>query len=404
MRIVCEFYRECKIILDVLCVGVYYSHIPQHINARGNEPMTRHREPSVGYASEEKQAYRNKVWSTFSQAIVRANSGEGFILILPGLTCDEIETAISHGLNPMRLVLVHESAAHVATSAVWRKKYPGIKFYCTKVSKVAEKLIKNNQTLVAANLDFCGNFSLEMMDEISSFFDSAPMHFDATVAITMMKGRESPAVVKLIDRSARYSNSNFNFKEKRLQCMFSMFATKANGQVAWSVGEGAYVHNKAPMAWGVGRFTNDHEMKNYVMKIQKKAAGDVMANAVALAQEADDLYRKTEKESGEDILKYGTLVHKVGELVSDAYSLAESAPGEIGIHDHVRSKLTHPTNAILRELDVGLVVQHVTSNSKALRYKHHTYITWRGYHDKQAERELCDLLDALPDQIQQVLW
>lgn len=195
-------------------------------------------------------------------------------MILPGLECDEIDTAISHGLREDRLVLVHESAAHVAKNAVWRKKYPNIKFYCCKASNAPSRLWKDGIKLVAANLDFCGNFSGEMIDEFSEFCEKAPLCDESWVALTMMKGRESTAMVKLVDAVAKTNKQSLGFKEKRLEVMFSLFGIQKKfvrpyqgPDFAMAIdvekfGEFCYTHNKAPMACGITKITNHENIAN----------------------------------------------------------------------------------------------------------------------------------------------
>lgn len=124
--------------------------------------MTVHREPTTGYTSDAKQEYREKVWKSFARrkAIHYANVYDNaFILIMPGLGTEEIDTAVDYGMDPEKIICVHESAGHVATSAKWRKKYPKTPFYCCKISEVMEKLVRDKRYLTGANLDFCNNLS-----------------------------------------------------------------------------------------------------------------------------------------------------------------------------------------------------------------------------------------------------
>ena len=209
--------------------------------------MTKHRTPAAGYVSDAKQDYREKVWAAFkaSGAIHRAVTDNQFILILPGLQCDEIETAIRYGCPPDRIICVHESAAHVATGAEWRKRWPDMPFYCCKVSEVGKKLQRDRVLLCAANLSFCNNLSLELLGELNGFVKSTPLTVSHVLAITVAKGRESSITVAMMEHLAQSSSK---FTEKRLCALDAMVFSGADMMV---LTEGSYLHSRTPMAFCV---------------------------------------------------------------------------------------------------------------------------------------------------------
>lgn len=164
--------------------------------------MTVHREPATGYTSDAKQEYREKVWKSFARrkAIHYANVYDNaFILIMPGIGTEEIDTAVDYGMDPEKIICVHESAAHVAASAKWRKKYPKTPFYCCKISEVMEKLVRDKRYLTGANLDFCNNLSPELIYEVQRFMVPGIIDSGFVLQINIMAARESKMASAMID-------------------------------------------------------------------------------------------------------------------------------------------------------------------------------------------------------------
>ena len=167
--------------------------------------MTVHREPATGYTSDAKQEYREKVWKSFARrkAIHYANVYDNaFILIMPGLGTEEIDTAVDYGMDPEKIICVHESAGHVATSAKWRKKYPKTPFYCCKISEVMEKLVRDKRYLTGANLDFCNNLSPELIYEVQKFMVPGIIDSGFVLQINIMAARESKMATAMIDANS----------------------------------------------------------------------------------------------------------------------------------------------------------------------------------------------------------
>lgn len=184
--------------------------------------MTVHREPTTGYASDAKQEYREKVWKSFARrkAIHYANVYDNaFILIMPGLGTEEIDTAVDYGMDPEKIICVHESAAHVAASAKWRKKYPKTPFYCCKISEVMEKLVRDKRYLTGANLDFCNNFSGELIDEVMRFVVPGVIGHNFVLQLNIMAARESGTATSII----RVENQKFAFEMQRLAKTLKMY-------------------------------------------------------------------------------------------------------------------------------------------------------------------------------------
>lgn len=241
-----------------------------------------HRGPVKGYNSREKQAYRKSVWSSMKDAIKIANeSADGYpyyILMLPGLSAKEIDTAIRYGLRKDRIILVHESAEHIEAEAEWRTKYPEIKYYSGILSGLFDKFKEDKIKFSGANLDFCGNFSSETIDEYSAFCDyyskNQSDNIPLTVGVTVTKGRETPSMVRLLEK-LHTRNEPVGLSEKRLEVLVREFGceikeekldipyTKKNKKTEVNVlVEGAYVHNKAPMAYCVVEYKHPRAYLN----------------------------------------------------------------------------------------------------------------------------------------------
>jgi hypothetical protein len=150
--------------------------------------------PKNGYAFEEKDAYRKHVWSFFNDNL----SKDAKILFFPSKEGLEIPIALSHGFKQENLIAVDNSPAVIATSS-WRKKYPDVKFYGGMLSNVIERIKKDNILIDAANLDFCNNLSLELLQEFNTFVCSDILNNSCYISLTMMNGRESTIVNLLAD-------------------------------------------------------------------------------------------------------------------------------------------------------------------------------------------------------------
>lgn len=255
-----------------------------------------HRGPVKGYNSREKQAYRKSVWSSMGEAISIANNSQDkdphYILMLPGLSTKEIDTAIRFGLRKDRIILVHESATHIEAEAEWRTKYPEIKYYSGILSSLFDKFKEDKIKFSGANLDFCGNFSSETIDEYSAFCDyysknqsdSIPL----TVGVTVTKGRETPSMVRLLEK-LHTRNEPVGLSEKRLEVLVREFGceikeekldipyTKKNKKTEVNVlVEGAYVHNKAPMAYCVVEYKHPRAYLNTLKNKCNEEATNVL--------------------------------------------------------------------------------------------------------------------------------
>lgn len=209
--------------------------------------MTDFRGPEFGYKSEAKNNYRNSVWDSMiaHAKTIMANDDSGVILIMPSKQGFEIDTLIGHGVPESRIVCVDESPALIASSK-WREKYKTIRGYGCKISEVGRRLAKDKKRVAAANLDFCNNFSSELIDETEAFISSIPKCNDFAFSVTVMRGRESTVSNKLMQLVE--SEGFQRIDEKRLRCLFSIVCNQGHYD-HFVLGQGLYTHNRAPMGW-----------------------------------------------------------------------------------------------------------------------------------------------------------
>lgn len=259
-----------------------------------------HRGPVKGYNSREKQAYRKSVWSSMDDAITVANNSHDrdpyYILMLPGLSTKEIDTAIRFGLRKDRIILVHESAEHIEAEAEWRTKYPEIKYYSGILSGLFDKFKEDKVKFSGANLDFCGNFSSETIDEYSAFCDYYSNHqsdsIPLTVGVTVTKGRETPSMVRLLEK-LHTRNEPVGLSEKRLEILVREFGCQIKEHHVSYLGvtkskinvlvEGAYVHNKAPMAYCVVEYVHPNAFSSNIMNACSQEAEKVFKKFIKVA-------------------------------------------------------------------------------------------------------------------------
>lgn len=156
------------------------------------------RSPKNGYDNEQKNIYRHDVWEILSKECKRAlMDSRAKVLMLPSKEGIEIDVAISYGIEPNQIIAIDENPALIAVSD-WRKKHPEVKYFGCKVSEVHKKIKQKNWYLAAANLDFCNNFSTELIHEVNTFLKYVPRTKDFSFFVTFGKGREGSALLMLL--------------------------------------------------------------------------------------------------------------------------------------------------------------------------------------------------------------
>lgn len=177
------------------------------------------RAPKLGYNNNAKEEYRDNVWRNIFPIIendLRVDKNAK-VLLLPSKEGLEIDVAIRQGVDPSQIIAIDENPALLA-HAKWKDKIPKENRFGCKVSKIGEKIKSNGWYLVASNLDFCNNFSDEVIGEIQSFIDTRCCSDRFVMSVTLMKGRESRALFKLIKKTG----SGLKFTHARMGVLFEV--------------------------------------------------------------------------------------------------------------------------------------------------------------------------------------
>ncbi len=215
-----------------------------------------YRGPALGYASDEKQKYRQEVWGAIANKImdVLDRDERAHVLMLPSKGGEEIEVAISHGIPEDRIIAVDENPALLA-SAKWRKSRPLVKCYGSSLSRAAERIKNDGIVLAAANLDLCNNFSEDLVSEISGFFDNCYRFYQFCFSVTVMKGRENKATSLMLNHIFKNSPRGFKkIEDKRIRALCAVMDSSESfplSQLSCIEAQGNYIHSKTPMAWCV---------------------------------------------------------------------------------------------------------------------------------------------------------
>jgi len=289
------------------------------------------RGPAKGYVSDAKQEYREKVWASFPDYIVDycANVSDCYVLLMPSREGKEIGVAIERGIPEEKIICVDESPAIIAVSE-WRKKYPKCRFYGAKISEVGYKLNKNGRRIIAANLDFCNNFSSELIAETEEFINTAPFYKGFCISITIAKGRENKATTTLLNMVLG-SYEFMEIKDKRARALFSAiyYNLIMDGDVLL-LGQGSYVHNRTPMTWlSIGNARNE-DMREHFRECDAKSK-DMIEAFDRLMPKISDAYtcqKKAKKEKAELMS-----VYEKWKREADKFELPNNLIKHPNIHD-----------------------------------------------------------------------
>jgi len=227
------------------------------------------RAPKNGYDNNVKQAYREEVWNNISPLILDdlKKDKNAKVLLLPSKEGLEIDVAISAGINPNQIIAIDENPALLA-HAKWKDKIPKENRFGCKVSKIGDKIIKKGWYLVAANLDFCNNFSDELINEFQQFIDSKCYSDRFVVATTLMKGRETKALLKLIKKTG----AKLKFNQPRMGVLYEVVDFPSCSINV--VHEGSY-YETSPMIYSVCIINIKNKIKlteNNIRDIREKNA------------------------------------------------------------------------------------------------------------------------------------
>lgn len=240
------------------------------------------------YDTPEKDAYRRAVWGAFNEAM-GGRVEEAVGVLMPAKNGLEIAAAIRSGFREENLIAVDKNPALLAT-APWRKQYPKVRIYGSEVSRAFARMAKDAVKVDVANLDFCGNFSMPVVESVRAIRDMAyqregdwnflphahPVwNTPSALGVTVLKGRESTATATALHLLGGAYKSDV---EPRTVALLNA-ADHCDSVVA----HGEYRSGKQVMAWGVGLrqidecarmfYDNIEEMGHRTRMVLRKGVG-----------------------------------------------------------------------------------------------------------------------------------
>ncbi len=226
---------------------------------------TKRRGPKTGYDFKAKEKYRDDVWKCFSENL---DTKKAVVAFLPSKEGLEIPVALKYGFKEKNLIAIDENPALLAT-AKWRKEYPLIKCYGSKVGRAFERMANDGVRLHAANLDFCNNLSEELLCEVKSCLTSKCIRYGISyVSITMLEGRETHIINILADMISDESHIS-----KRHSVMSKFLNNEYRGKVK-AKNSGKYRSKTQTMSYTVfeltdGKYIEDIEkVSNNILKTE----------------------------------------------------------------------------------------------------------------------------------------
>lgn len=151
--------------------------------------------PDGGYDFPQKRHYRRNVWASFREGMRKQRYviADSHALLMPSIEGEEIEVGLNAGFRERNLHVVDNNPAIVATL---KRRYPQINAYGVSAAAAVARIGKSGVRLRAANFDFCGCGSAPFFSELQSIVAARAFDSIAYVAVTMLRGREKPAVTE----------------------------------------------------------------------------------------------------------------------------------------------------------------------------------------------------------------
>ena len=150
--------------------------------------------PKQGYDYPLKAQYRADVWSAIATQLGPKKVPIAKVAILPSSEGLEIPLLLQLGFREENIYAIDSNPAILA-SARWRKQFPAVHVYGSAVEVALDRIRREGVVLDAANLDLCGGFTTPMIKAIGAALSVNVFQPLAVVALTMLKGREDPAVI-----------------------------------------------------------------------------------------------------------------------------------------------------------------------------------------------------------------
>lgn len=156
---------------------------------------TKRRAPKTGYDFPAKERFRRWVWDFIGGTSPTGEIHTGDVLLMPSIEGREIsDEAIPRGFKTSQLHVADHNPAIVATL---QRNFPGLNTYGCAIEKACERITDRGVSLIAANVDYCGQISEKLLRSFKAVSDS-PACEDANLFVTVLRGREEPFITSLI--------------------------------------------------------------------------------------------------------------------------------------------------------------------------------------------------------------
>lgn len=209
----------------------------------------KHYNYEIEYNSYAKKIYRDRIWTVFKDLVLTPEflkDPKQVVLLLPSSNGEEIEVALNKGFPLEKLVTIDENP-QMKWYSTWGEKYPKIKFYGCMARYVRSRIKEDNLIIKAANLDFCNNFSFELMNQVRGFCHSYEMfEGNLILAVTVSKGREPKRATSAMNKLLLESQ-NSKIQEKRISALITAVGDP-NPKI---IDQGIYTNQRFAMAWGM---------------------------------------------------------------------------------------------------------------------------------------------------------
>ena len=150
------------------------------------------RGPRIGYKTKVKGDNRIDQWSALAFGLDLSASTILVFLSEEGL---ELPILFDQGAKAENIICV-ERDPNVLARAKWYRKHPKINVYPHDLNVAIPKIVKDGFHIDYANLDFCCQLCVPLVTTLVTLRDSGLVLPGTRLSVTMINGREQPAVIE----------------------------------------------------------------------------------------------------------------------------------------------------------------------------------------------------------------
>lgn len=159
--------------------------------------------PDSGYDFGNKRQYRRDIWAEFRRRCDNSVA-ESHCILMPSSEGDEIEVALNNGFHMGNLHVIDRNPAIVARL---KRRYPQINTYGVSASDACWRIKKSDIMISCANFDFCYSVGRPLVFELLSIAMTGIFTLDASIAVTLLRGREKSPCLPVINRLGAGDNN-----------------------------------------------------------------------------------------------------------------------------------------------------------------------------------------------------